>query len=250
MKVKKILVSQPKPETGKSPYIDLEEKHKVKVTFRPFIKVEALSSREFRAQKVNIQEHSAIVFTSIVGIKHFFSLAQDMRVAISDDMRYFCISASVANYLQNYINYRKRKVFYPESGRLADMLTLIDKHADLKYFVALPENDSEKIVEAFKERKVEYSIGYMYRTVSNDFTPEEEFDYDMLLFFSPQGIAALKKNFPDFEQGEIVIGCLGPTTAAAAREANLRIDIEVPSPKYTSMTVAVDDFIKENHKRR
>ena len=250
MKVKKILVSQPKPETGKSPYIDLEEKHKVKVTFRPFIKVEALSSREFRAQKVNIQDHSAIVFTSIVGIKHFFSLAQDMRVAISDDMRYFCISASVANYLQNYINYRKRKVFYPESGRLADMLTLIDKHADLKYFVALPENDSEKIVEAFKERKVEYSIGYMYRTVSNDFTPEEEFDYDMLLFFSPQGIAALKKNFPDFEQGEIVIGCLGPTTAAAAREANLRIDIEVPSPKYTSMTVAVDDFIKENHKRR
>lgn len=250
MKVKKILVSQPKPETGKSPYIDLEEKHKVKVTFRPFIKVEALSSREFRAQKVNIQEHSAIVFTSIVGIKHFFSLAQDMRVAISDDMRYFCISASVANYLQNYINYRKRKVFYPESGRLADMLTLIDKHADLKYFVALPENDSEKIVEAFKERKVEYSIGYMYRTVSNDFTPEEEFDYDMLLFFSPQGIAALKKNFPDFEQGEIVIGCLGGTTAQAAKEANLRVDIEVPSPKYTSLTVAVDDFIKENHKRR
>ena len=250
MKVKKILVSQPKPETGKSPYLDLEEKHKVKVTFRPFIKVEALSSREFRAQKVNILDHSAIVFTSIVGIKHFFSLAQDMRVAINDDMRYFCISASVANYLQNYINYRKRKVFYPESGHLVDMLALIDKHADLKYFVVLPENDSEKIVEAFKERKVEYSIGYMYRTVSNDFTPEEEFDYDMLLFFSPQGIAALKKNFPDFEQGEIVIGCLGPTTAAAAREANLRIDIEVPSPKYTSMTVAVDDFIKENHKRR
>ncbi len=250
MKVKKILVSQPKPETGKSPYLDLEEKHKVKVTFRPFIKVESVTTREFRAQKVNILDHSAIVFTSIVGIKHFFSLAQDMRVAINDDMRYFCISASVANYLQNYINYRKRKVFYPESGHLVDMLALIDKHADLKYFVVLPENDSEKIVEAFKERKVEYSIGYMYRTVSNDFTPEEEFDYDMLLFFSPQGIAALKKNFPDFEQGEIVIGCLGPTTAAAAREANLRIDIEVPSPKYTSMTVAVDDFIKENHKRR
>ena len=230
--------------------MDLEEKHKVKVTFRPFIKVESVTTREFRAQKVNILDHSAIVFTSIVGIKHFFSLAQDMRVAINDDMRYFCISASVANYLQNYINYRKRKVFYPESGHLVDMLALIDKHADLKYFVVLPENDSEKIVEAFKERKVEYSIGYMYRTVSNDFTPEEEFDYDMLLFFSPQGIAALKKNFPDFEQGEIVIGCLGPTTAAAAREANLRIDIEVPSPKYTSLTVAVDDFIKENHKRR
>jgi uroporphyrinogen-III synthase len=250
LKVKKILVSQPKPETGRSPYLDLEEKYKVKVTFRPFIKVDPICSREFRAQKVNIQDHSAIVFTSIVGIKHFFRLAQDMRVAISDDMRYFCISASVANYLQNYINYRKRKVFYPESGRITDMFALIDKHSDLKFLVVLPENDSEKIVELFKERTVEYSIGYMYRTVSNDFTPEEAFDYDMLLFFSPQGIAALKKNFPNFDQGEIVIGCLGPTTAAAAREANLRIDIEVPSPKYTSLTVAVDDFIKENHKRR
>ena len=250
MKVKKILVSQPKPETGKSPYLDLEEKYKVKVTFRPFIKVESVSTKYFRAQKVNIADHSAIVFTSIVGIKHFFALAEKLRVAISDDMHYFCISETVANYLQKYINYRKRKVFFPDSGRLNDMFALIEKHSTEKYFVALPENDNEKVVELFKNGKVEYNFGYMYRTVSNDFTPEEPFDYDMLLFFSPQGIAALKKNFPEFEQGEIVIGCLGPTTAAAAREANLRIDIEVPSPKYTSMTVAVDDFIKENHKRR
>ena len=250
MKVKKILVSQPKPETGKSPYLDLEEKYNVKVTFRPFIKVEGICSREFRAQKVNIAEHSAIIFTSIIGIKHFFRLAEETRVKINDDWRYFCISQSVANYLQKYINYRKRKVFYPESGRLADMFTLNRKHADANSLVVLPDNNNEEVIATLGQHKLNHSIGLMYRTVSNDFTPEEEFDYDMLLFFSPQGIAALKKNFPNFDQGEIVIGCLGPTTAAAAREANLRIDIEVPSAKYTSMTVAVDDFIKENHKRR
>ena len=250
MKVKKILVSQPKPETGKSPYLDLEEKYNVKVNFRPFIKVDPICSREFRAQKVNIADHSAMIFTSIVGIKHFFRLAEETRVKVNDDWRYFCISASVANYLQKYINYRKRKVFYPESGRLADMFALVDKHADEKYLVVLPDNNNEEVIAMLEQHKVNHNIGLMYRTVSNDFTPEEEFDYDMLLFFSPQGIAALKKNFPNFDQGEIVIGCLGPTTAAAAREANLRIDIEVPSPKYTSLTVAVVDFIKENHKPR
>jgi uroporphyrinogen-III synthase len=185
-----------------------------------------------------------------VGIKHFFRLAEETRVKVNDDWRYFCISPSVANYLQKYINYRKRKVFYPESGRLADMFTLVDKHADEKFLVVLPDNNNDEMIAMLEQHKVNYSIGLMYRTVSNDFTPEEEFNYDMLLFFSPQGIAALKKNFPEFEQGEIVIGCLGATTAQAAKEANLRVDIEVPSPKYTSMTVAVDDFIKENHKRR
>ena len=233
MKVKKILVSQPKPETGKSPYLDLEEKYNVKVNFRPFIKVDPICSREFRAQKVNIADHSAIIFTSIIGIKHFFRLAEETRVKVNDDWRYFCISPSVANYLQKYINYRKRKVFYPESGRLADMFTLIDKHADEKYLVVLPDNNNDEMIAMLNEHKVNHSVGLMYRTVSNDFTPEEEFNYDMLLFFSPQGIAALKKNFPGFEQGEIVIGCLGATTAQAAKEANLRVDIEVPSPKYT-----------------
>ena len=186
MKVKKILVSQPKPETGKSPYLDLEEKYNVKVNFRPFIKVDPICSREFRAQKVNIAEHSAIIFTSIVGIKHFFRLAEETRVKVNDDWRYFCISPSVANYLQKYINYRKRKVFFPESGRLADMFTLVDKHADEKFLVVLPDNNNDEMIAMLEQHKVNHSVGLMYRTVSNDFTPEEEFNYDMLLFFSPQ----------------------------------------------------------------
>ena len=248
MKVKKILVSQPKPETGKSPYLDLEEKYNVKVNFRPFIKVDPICSREFRGQKVNIAEHTAIVFTSIVGIKHFFRLTEETRVKINDDWRYFCISPSVANYLQKYINYRKRKVFFPETGRLADMFALIDKHAEEKFLVVLPDNNNEEVIAMLEQHKVNHSIGLMYRTVSNDFTPEEEFNYDMLLFFSPQGIAALKKNFPEFDQKDMAIGCFGPATAKAVKDAGLRLDLEAPTVEAPSMTAALDKFIAENNK--
>ena len=251
MKVKNILVSQPQPENGKSPYLDIAEKHNVKVVFRPFIKVDPILSKEFRDQKVNIAEHTAIVFTSRVGIDHFFRLAKDLRVNISDDLRYFCISEAVALYLQKYINYRKRKVFFGTTNLLSELFTVISKHPKEKFLFILPDNDNSDVLELIaKNEKLSCSVGLMYRTVSNDFEPDEPFDYDMLLFFSPQGIAALQKNFPNYEQGETVIGCLGAATAQAATEAGLRVDIPVPSPKYSSLSVAVDDFIKENHKRR
>lgn len=251
MKVKNILVSQPQPENGKSPYLDIAEKHNVKVVFRPFIKVDPIQSKEFRAQKVNIAEHSAIVFTSRVGIDHFFRLAKELRVNISDDLKYFCISEAVALYLQKYINYRKRKVFFGTTNKLDEMFTLMTKHPKEKYLIVLPDNDNDDVLALVKANdKIQCSIGLMYRTVSNDFAPDETFNYNMILFFSPQGIAALKKNFPDFNQGEIVIGCLGTATAQAATEAGLRVDIPVPSPQYQSLSVAVDAYIKENHKRR
>lgn len=251
MKVKNILVSQPQPENGKSPYFDIAEKHNVKVVFRPFIKVDPILSKEFRTQKVNIADHSAIVFTSRVGIDHFFRLAKELRVNISDELRYFCISETVALYLQKYINYRKRKVFFGATNKLADLFTVMNKHAKENFLVVLPDNDNDDVLEMIKKNdKLSCTVALMYRTVSNDFTADEAFDYDMLLFFSPQGIAALKKNFPDFEQGEIVIGCLGAATAQAATEAGLRVDIPVPSPQYSSLSVAVDAYIKENHKRR
>lgn len=250
MKIKKILVSQPKPESGKSPYYDLVEKFNVKVEFRPFIKIDPILSREFRNQKVNIAEHSAIVFTSRTGIEHFFRLAKDLRVTISDDLKYFCSSEAVALYLQKFINYRKRKVFFGATAKLADLFTLLSKHSKEKFLVVLPDNNNEEIIDMLQTNKVNHTIALMYRTVSNDFGPDEEFNYDMLLFFSPQGIAALMKNFPDFEQGEIVIGCLGATTAQAVEDAGLRLDIRVPSPEYSSLSVAVNDYIKENHKRR
>ena len=250
MKIKRSLVSQPKPESGKSPYYDIAEKYNVNVDFRPFIKVAPIESKEFRQQRVSIADHSAIVFTSRTGIDHFFRLVKELRVPISEDLKYFCISEAVAFYLQKYIQYRKRKVFFGATGKLQDMMTVINKHPNEKYLVVLPENNNEEIISLFEKSKAQHTIALMYRTVSNDFGPDEPFDYDMLLFFSPQGIAALMKNFPNFEQGEISIGCLGSATAQAVRDAGLRLDIEVPSPKYTSLSVALDDYIKENHKRK
>ncbi|MGM9806195.1 MAG: uroporphyrinogen-III synthase [Candidatus Aphodosoma sp.] len=251
MKIKNILVSQPHPENGKSPYLDIAEKHNVKVVFRPFIKVDPILSKEFRTQKVNIAGHTAIVFTSRVGIDHFFRLAKELRVPITDDLRYFCISEAVALYLQKYINYRKRKVFYGATSKLADLFAVMGKHPKEDFLVVLPDNDNDDVMDMIRQNeKLHCDVALMYRTVSNDFGPDEQFNYDMILFFSPQGIAALKKNFPEFSQGEIVIGTLGTATAQAATEAGLRVDIPVPSPQYTSMSVAVDAYIKENHKRR
>ena len=250
MKIKKILVSQPKPTSDKSPYYDIAEKYGVEIDFRPFIKVESLSAKEFRQQKVSILDHTAIVFTSRHAIDHFFTLCAELRVTIPETMKYFCTSEQIALYIQKYVQYRKRKVFFGATGKFNDLIPSIVKHNTEKYFVPMSDVHTDEIKNALDAKKIQHTEAVMYRTVSNDFTPEEKFDYDMLLFFSPQGIAALKKNFPEFDQGEIVIGCLGATTAQAAKEANLRVDIEVPSPKYTSMTVAVDDFIKENHKRR
>lgn len=244
-------MSQPVPENGKSPYLDIAEKHNVKVTFRPFIKVDPIQSKEFRTQKVNIAEHTAIVFVSRIGINHFFRLAKELRVNITEDMKYFCISETIALYLQRYINFRKRKVFYPSVSTNEELFSLMAKHNKEKFLVVLPDNNNDDILALInKYEKVNANVALMYRTVSNDFTPDEAFNYDMLLFFSPQGILSLKKNLPDFKQGDVVIGCLGAATAQSIRDEGFRVDIEVPSPKYTSLSVAVDDFLKENHKRR
>ena len=254
MKVKKILISQPQPADGKSPFNILAEKYNVQLVFRPFIKVDPINAREFREQKVNILEHTAVVFTSKVGIEHFFRMIKELNIErnLNPDLKYFCISESIANFLQKHLvnNYRKRKVFFGTTGKLEDLFSVINKHAKEKYLFVLPENNNDGIMEILQNSKLDYHTATMYRTVSNDFTPDEPFNYDMLIFFSPQGIAALLKNFPNFDQGDIVIGCLGTSTAQAIKDANLRLDIEVPSPKYTSISVAMDEFLKENHKRK
>lgn len=248
MKIKKILVSQPKPESGKSPYYDLVEKYGVTIDFRPFIKVEPIGASEFRHQKINILDHSAITFTSRTGIDHFFRMCKELRVSVPEDMKYFCISESVAFYLQKYIQFRKRKVFYGVSGKLPDLIMVMMKHNEENYLVVLSDNHNEEIINLLTTNKLKFEVGLMYRTVSNDFTSEEEFNYDMLLFFSPQGVASLMKNFPKFQQGEIQIGCFGSTTAQAVRDAGLRLDLPVPTPEYASMALALNAFIKENHK--
>lgn len=248
MKIKKILVSQPKPESEKSPYYDLAKKYGVTIDFRPFIKVEPISSVEFRQQKINISDYSAVTFTSRTGIDHFFRMCKELRITVTDDLKYFCISESVAFYLQKYIQFRKRKVFYGTSGKLPELVSVMSKHETENFLIVLSDTHNEEIINLLTSNNVKFDVGLMYRTVSNDFTNKEEFNYDMLLFFSPQGVASLMKNFPDFQQGEIQIGCFGTTTAQAVRDAGLRLDLSVPTLGCSSMALALNEFIKENHK--
>lgn len=249
MKIKKILVSQPQPQGDKSPYFDISDKYNVKIEFRPFIKVEPLTAKEFRTQRVSILDFTAIIFNAKQGIDHFFRLCEEMRITVPETMKYFCITESVAVYLQHYIHYRKRKVFYGSTGKMPELVTILNKHADEKFLFVTPEVLNEEIISALDGSKITYTKAVMYRTVSNDFGPDEEFNFDMLLFFSPLGVQSLLKNFPNFEQGDIQIGCFGHTTAASVKDSGLRLDLEAPTTEFPSMTMALEAFIKDNHKK-
>ena len=248
MKIKKVLVSQPKPASDKSPYFDIAEKYGVEIEFRPFIKVESLSAKEFRQQKVSILDHTAIVFTSRHAIDHFFNLCTDLRVTIPETMKYFCTSEQIALYIQKYVQYRKRKVFFGATGKFNDLIPTIVKHKSEKYFVPMSDVHNDEIKNALDAKDIQHTEAVMYRTVSNDFGEDEKFDYDMLLFFSPAGISSLMKNFPNFDQKDIAIGCFGPATAKAVKDAGLRLDLEAPTVESPSMTAALDKFIGEHNK--
>lgn len=245
--IKKILVSQPKPTGEKSPYFDLAARFNLDLVFRPFIKVEGLTSKEFRQQKVSILDYTAVVFTSRHAIDNYFTLAKEMRITIPEDMKYFCITETIALYIQKYVQYRKRKVFYGSTGKIDDLIPSMVKHKNEKYLVPLSDVHNDTLKDLLDSKKLTHKECVMYRTVSNDFTQEEvdTFDYDMLVFFSPSGVDSLKKNFPNFEQGEIAIATFGPTTAKAAKEAGLRVDIEAPTEKYPSMTGAILHYLNE-----
>lgn len=247
MKIKKILISQPQPTTEKSPYYDIAERHGVELVFRPFIKVEGLTAREFRQSKINISDYTAVIFTAKTAVDNFFQLCEKLRVEIPDTMKYFCTSESIALYLQKYIVYRKRKIFFGLSGRLNDpqLLAHITKHNKEKALFPVSDVHKEGNAPELDKTKIKYTKAVMFRTVSNDFSPEEPFDYDLLLFFSPAGIDALKKNFPDFDQSKngVSIGCLGTQTAKAIEDNGLHLDFMAPSPEAPSMTAALDLFL-------
>ena len=245
--IKKILVSQPRPSSEKSPYYDIATRFDVKMIFRPFIKVEGLTAKEFRQQKINILDYTAIVFTSRHAIDHFFTLAKEMRVAIPEDMKYFCVTETIALYIQKYVQYRKRKVFFGDTGKINDLIPAMVKHKQEKYLIPMSDVHNNNVKELLDSKKLHHQECVMYRTVSNDFTPEEvkTFDYDMLIFFSPSGVESLMKNFPDFNQEKVAIATFGPATAKAVKDAGLRLDLEAPSEKYPSMTGALQHFLLE-----
>ena len=246
--IKKILVSQPQPTSSKSPYFDIAEEFGVELVFRPFIKVEGITAKDFRQQKVSILSHTAVVFTSRHAIDHFFTLAKELRLTIPEDMKYFCVTETIALYIQKYVQYRKRKVFFGTTGKIVDMVPLMLKHKTEKFLVPMSDVHNNDVKELLDAKKLQHTECVMYRTVSNDFTEEEvaTFDYDMLLFFSPTGIKSLTKNFPDFKQGDIRIATFGPATAKEVTDQGLRLDLNAPTAEYPSMTSALRAYLKKN----
>lgn len=247
MKIKKILVSQPKPASTKSPYFDLAEKANVQVDFRPFIQVEGVSAKEFRQTRIQILDHTAVIFTSRTAIDHFFRICQETRVTVPDSMKYFCISEATAFYLQKYIVYRKRKIFYG-NGKFDDLVEIMKKHKAEKFLVPLSHIHKQEIPQLLDEGGYNYTKAILYRTISSDLSDLKDVNYDILVFFSPSGIKSLVQNFPDFEQNSTKIASFGPTTAKAVKDAGLRLDIEAPTAQAPSMTMALEQFIKKHNK--
>lgn len=249
MAIKTILVSQPKPEGDKSPYYDLADKYKLKIDFRPFIHVEGIAAQEFRLQKVNIPDHTAIIFTSKTAVDHFFRICEEIRFEVPDAMKYFCISEAVAYYLQKYVTYRKRKIFFGKQT-IEDLVEVMKKHKAEKFLLPCTDILRDKIPITLEENKFNFTKAILYKTVASDLSDLEDVYYDMLVFFSPGGIESLFKNFPDFKQNNTKIAAFGPTTANAVVKNNLRLDVHAPMPNAPSMPAAIELFVKEELKKK
>jgi uroporphyrinogen-III synthase len=248
LKVKSILVTQPKPESDKSPYGDLQKKYNLKIDFREFIHVEGVPAQDFRQQRVNIAEHTAVILTSRNAVDHFFRICQEMRVTVPDTLKYFCISESTAFYLQKYVQYRKRRIFHGKAT-INELIDIIKKHKEDKFLYPCTDVHKEDIPEILDKHKIQYSKAVIYRTVCSDLSDLAEVFYDVLVFFSPSGITSLYKNFPKFKQNKTRIAAFGPATAKAVEEAGLRLDIHAPKPGTPSMTMALEEYIKQANKK-
>lgn len=248
MKVKSILITQPKPENDKNPYTDLAKKFNLKIDFRPFIHVEGIPAKDFRKDsKVNIAEYSAVIFTSRNAIDHYFRIAEELRFEVPAEMKYFCVSESTALYLQKYIQYRKRKIFFGKQTS-ADLIDIIKKHKVEKFLFPCSDVHKEDIPVFLGENSFNYAEAVIYRTVCSDLSDLRDVNYDVIAFFSPSGIKSLYLNFPDFKQNNTRIAAFGPTTHKAVLEAGLKLDIMAPMPKAPSMTMALEEYIKTANK--
>jgi len=248
MKVKTILVSQPKPETEKSPYLELAKKCNVKVDFREFIHIEGVSAKDFRKDRINILDHNAVILTSRNAADHFFRICAEMRVTVPDTMKYFCISESTAYYLQKYVVYRKRKIFHGKQT-FTDLMGIIKKNKDERFLLPCSDIHKEEIADILDEQKIKYTKAVLYKTVCSDLSDLANVNYDVLVFFSPSGIKSLYQNFPKFKQNKTRIAAFGPTTAKAVQEAGLKLNIHAPRPNAPSMTMALEQYIQEMNKK-
>lgn len=241
-KVKSILVSQEAPTDPASPYLKLAEKYNLKIDFRPFIQVEPVEIKEFRKQKIDILDHTAVIFTSRNAVDHFFQICFELKIEMPADMKYFCISEQTSNYLQKYIVIRKRKIF-SGSRDTPELLEIIKKHKTEKFLFPCSDIRKSDIPDFLKENGYTYSEAIIYHTVAADLSDLTNVYYDILAFFSPSGINSLFMNFPDFKQNNTRIAAFGATTAQAVRDSGLILDIEAPLPNAPSMTGALELYI-------
>jgi uroporphyrinogen-III synthase len=250
---RKILITQPKPESDKSPYFELSRKYDVDLDFHPFIKLEAIPAKDFRKQKMDIQLHTAVILTSRNAIDHFFRMCDEMRVSVSQDTKYFCITEAVALYLQKFILYRKRKVFYGADGTNKSLLDAINKHkSNERFLYVCSENQQDSEITGWlKANGCDYSLAFMYRTVSTDVKDMlTNTEYDVICFFTPSGVKSLFDNLPKFKQNGTVIGAFGSNTSKAVEEAGLKLEIKAPQPQTPSMVAALDQFLSANLKKK
>ena len=246
-KVKSILVTQPKPESEKSPYFDLAKKCNIKVDFREFIHVEGISASDFRRDRINILDYSAVIFTSRNAADHYFRMCQEMRITVPESMKYFCISESTAYYLQKYVIFRKRKIFHGKQT-FADMMDVIKKHKDDKFLLPCTDIANVEGSELLEKAKIRYAKAVIYKTVCSDLSDLANVNYDVIVFFSPAGVKSLFQNFPDFKQNLTRIAAFGATTSKAVEDANLHVDIKAPNPQAPSMTMALEQYITSVNK--
>jgi uroporphyrinogen-III synthase len=249
---KRILITQPRPESDKSPYFELTRKYDVELDFYPFIRLEGIPAKEFRKQKIDIQTHTAVIFTSRNAIDHFFRICEEMKISISQETKYFCITEAVALYLQKFILYRKRKVFYGADGSNKSLFDVINKHkGNEKFLYICSENQQDSDITGWlKANNCDFSLAFMYRTTSNDVKDVlVRNNYDVICFFTPSGVRSLFDNLPKFQQSSIIIGAFGSNTTKAAEEAGLKLGIVAPQPRTPSMVAALDQFLSEDRKK-
>jgi uroporphyrinogen-III synthase len=247
MKVKTILVSQPEPKVENSPYFDLQQKHKIKVDFRPFIHVEGVSAKDVRLQKIDLNHYTAIILTSKNSIDHFFRVAEEMRYKIPEGLKYFCQSEAVAFYLQKYVVYRKRKIYVGQKD-FSDLSPLIKKYKDEKFLLPASDQLNADAPQTLNSLKVDWAVATLYKTVMSDLSDLADVYYDILVFFSPTGIKSLFKNFPDFQQNKTRIAVFGSTTQKEALDSGLIVDIMAPTPEAPSMTMALEKYVSKVNK--
>lgn len=248
-KVKSILVSQPKPESDRSPYFDLAEKHNLKIDFRPFIHVEGIGAQEFRQNKINLLDFTAVIFTSRNAVDHYFRIAEELRITVPSSMKYFCLSESTAYYLQKYVVYRKRKIFHGKTS-FRDLLEVMKKHKDDKFLLPCSDILKAEYPKLMDENGFKYSKATLYRTVCSDLSDLSDIKYDMLVFFSPSGIKSLFQNFPDFSQNGTRIAAFGSTTTKAVESHGLNLNVQAPTPETPSMTMAIESYVKQANKKK